>query len=542
MELRLPNHITIYTEKEKFTFTDTQVCKAEDITVFASENADSLGISLCADTSAVTYIRLRWNFTYEEKRNEAVRVLGDDWERTYGNSEWRCISAQRCMPWVCAVSNGSDANRDYAGRYTECFGVKVRPSALCFWQYETSGVILWLDVRCGGMGVILEGRRLALCDIVFGNYRDMSAFDALKKHYCELCKDPLLVDHKVYGTNNWYFAYGKSSHEDILKDTALLAQRCSGLDNPPYMVIDDCWEKNRIDAPWDELSEGFYDMKLLASQIKDMGVRPGIWIRPLADTKFSTPFTNAQYRNMRNQEYLDPSHPAILEFIKSTINTLVNDWGYTFIKHDFTTWDIFGYWGFEKQNVLADDGWHFYDRSKTSAEIITNLYRTIYEATRGNALINGCNVMGHLSAGLHHIQRVGDDTSGLEWERTRNYGVNALAFRLPQHGTMFIADADCIGITEHIQWKMNYEWLKALSASGTPMFISPDPKALNDEIVEQMIQAYARSSVQEDVMIPLDWMENVCPERWLLNGEEVTFSWYPDEGVESFEPKLEPLV
>lgn len=538
MKLRYPDYITIFTEKEKFTFSNTQQCKAKDISLTADTVNNALNIKLLADTSAVTYIRLRWSFTEDEKRKENIKILGDDWERTYGNSEWRGVSAQRCMPWVCAVSNGSDANLDYNGRYTECYGVKVRPNALCFWQYETSGVILWLDVRCGGKGVILGGRELDVCDVVFGNYRDMSAFDALKKHYSELCTDPLPVDHKVYGTNNWYFAYGKSSQEDILNDTRSLVSRCEGLSNRPYMVIDDCWEVNRIDAPWDVLSEGFYDMKLLASQIKELGARPGIWVRPLVDMKHSTGFEDAQYRMPNNNDMLDPSHPEILAYVKKTINRLVNDWGYEFIKHDFTTWDIFGYWAFEKKDTLADDGWTFYDRSKTSAEIVVNLYRTIYEATEGKALIDGCNVMGHLSAGLHHIQRVGDDTSGLVWERTRNYGVNTLAFRLPQHGTMYIADADCIGITEHIDWKMNYEWLKALAMSGTPMFISPDPKALDEEIIAQMKEAYARNSVQEDVMIPLDWMENVCPERWLLNGEEITFNWYPDEGVESFVPKF----
>ena len=538
MELRYPDYITVYTEKEKYIFKDKQSCTADGIAVTANMNGNLLSVSLCADTEPVTYVRLRWSFTNEEKRSKNVKVLGDDWERTYGQSEWRGISPRRCMPWVCAVSNGSDANRDYAGRYTECFGVKVRPGALCFWQYDTSGVILWLDVRCGGSGVILSGRQLKLCDVVFGNYTDISAFAALKEYYATLCDDMLPVDHKVYGTNNWYFAYGKSSHDDILKDTQLLAKRCAGLKNQPYMVIDDCWEKNRVDGPWDELSEDFYDMKLLASQMKELGARPGIWVRPLADTTYSTGYTDAQYRNMRDTKYLDPSHPDVLAYVKATINTLVNEWGFEFIKHDFTTWDMFGYWGFEKPDVLADDGWHFYNRNKTSAENIIDLYRAIYEGTGGNALIDGCNVMGHLAAGLQHIQRVGDDTSGLVWERTRNYGVNTLAFRLPQHNTLFQADADCIGITNHIDWKLNYEWLKALCASGTPMFISPDPAAVTDKIEQQMIAAYARSSVQEDVMEPLDWMENVCPERWLLNGEEITFTWYPDDGVESFVPKI----
>lgn len=60
----------------------------------------------------------------------------------------------------------------------------------------------------------------------------------------------------------------------------------------------------------------------------------------------------------------------------------------------------------------------------------------------------------------------GDDTSGVDWECTRKYGAHALA----------------------------------------------------------------RSSVQQDGMQPLDWMENNCPVRWLVNGQEQRFSWLDEAG------------
>ena len=41
---------------------------------------------------------------------------------------------------------------------------------------------------------------------------------------------------------------------------------------------------------------------------------------------------------------------------------------------------------------------------------------------------------------------------------------------------------------------------------------------------------FARASLQADVMEPVDWMENTCPERWLVNGKEETFRWIPEEG------------
>ena len=74
------------------------------------------------------------------------------------------------------------------------------------------------------------------------------------------------------------------------------------------------------------------------------------------------------------------------------------------------------------------------------------LYAAIREAA-GPSVVIGCNTIGHLGAGFFELQRTGDDTSGREWERTRKMGVNTMAFRLPQHGTFFAADADCAPIT-----------------------------------------------------------------------------------------------
>ncbi len=46
-------------------------------------------------------------------------------------------------------------------------------------------------------------------------------------------------------------------------------------------------------------------------------------------------------------------------------------------------------------------------------------------------------------------------------------GVNTLAFRLPQHGTLFTLDADMAGITEDVPWELNRQWLDVLARSGT---------------------------------------------------------------------------
>lgn len=524
MKIRFSDRIEIIAENGSAAF-DQPCAGWNDVSVSQAVSGRGVKVTLSANETAVKYLRLRWNFAADEKRSEPVRVLGDEWERGYGEMEWRGIVTERNMPWVCAVSNGSDSNPDVSGRFTECFGVAVRPNAFCMWRYDTHGVTLDIDVRNGGSGVVLGGRALEVCEILFGEYRDMSAFAALKAYYKELCADPIFPKHPVYGSNNWYYAYGVSSHEEILSDTDFVVARCGRQENIPYMVIDDGWQPNNCDGPWHCGNAKFPDMKGLSDAMKEKGVRTGIWIRYLADAARQTEGITDEMRLSRRPDYLDPSHPAVLELVKRDTRRIVEEWGFSLIKHDYSTFDLFGDWGCNIKGHITKDGWHFYDRSRTSAEIVLDFYRAIREAA-GDAIVLGCNVIGHLAAGLVEINRTGDDTSGKQWERTRKMGVNTLAFRMLHDGAFFDADADCVGVMGLIPWKLNREWLRALSVSGTPLFVSYNPKLEDAAAFADLAEAFARSAKQADEFAPVDWMENTCPEKWLLNGERVEFDWF----------------
>ena len=113
----------------------------------------------------------------------------------------------------------------------------------------------------------------------------------------------------------------------------------------------------------------------------------------------------------------------------------------------------------------------FADKTRTTAQIVKDFYRTIRNAAGDDVMIIGCNTISHLSAGMFEIQRTGDDTSGHEWKRTREYGINTLAFRMAQQDTFYQADADCVGITGKVAWEKNRQWLDVLAKSGTPLFV-----------------------------------------------------------------------
>ncbi len=498
---------------KNFDFSDFSteiICESEnaDAAVQMEQNGNEAAVYLTANESKPCFVKLRWAF----ESPADLRVLGDCWERSYTDLEFRPLADNdRAMPWYFLATDGA---------VHSCFGVKTQPAAFVSFRYDTGGLTALLDCRNGGSGVLLGGRSVKLAEFVLRRYENCNAFEALCEYCKTLCSAPLLPKEVIYGGNNWYYAYGKSSREQILSDAAPQAELAAGIDNPPFMVIDDGWQRNRCAGPWLP-NEKFGDMASLAEEFKQRGVRPGIWVRPLCSEDPAIPDEMKILRGGK-REYLDPTHPDVQTLIREDI-ARIKVWGFELLKFDFVTVDMFGNYGKDLNDTITNHkGWHFFDRSKTSAEIVLEFYRLIREAA-GDMLLIGCNAVSHLCAGLVELNRIGDDTSGKDWNRTRSYGVNTLAFRLAQNGAFYLADADCVGILDEcIPWEKNRQWLDLLASSGTPLFVSCGKAT--DEQKEDLRSAYCKAQQKHSIR-PLDWMETRTPEHWLIDGEETTYCW-----------------
>ena len=506
--LREPEHVEILSRSGQ---------EARDAKVRFEFVERKLHVYITADTEEPEFIRLRWDYVTDEP----VRVMGDKWERAYADLSWHSLSAEKFMPWYFMVDNG----KQVAG----C-GVMVQPNSFVCFQYDSKGVTCWMDVRCGSVGVQLKGRELLAATIVCEQYEDMSAFDATKAFCKVMSPNPILPKEPVYGSNNWYYAYGNSTAEGLQADAKVLADLTKENSNRPFMVIDDGWSMHSCSGPWVG-NERHGDMGQIADKFKETGVRPGIWVRLLHDEEAEEMHPEWRVRRGDNPDELaclDPSHPEVRTYLKEVLNRISN-WGYELLKHDYSTYDLFGAFGMDLNGMITYYGnWSFYDRTKTSAEIVLDFYRLIKEETRG-MMILGCNTVSHLCAGLVELNRIGDDTSGKKWDRTRALGINTLAFRLPQHGSFYAVDADCVGILgENIPWSLNRQWLTLLAKSGTPLFVSAEPSALTEEMKQDLREAFYINSIQEDVAEPLDWQYNDTPDRWMINGEAVEFDWIQD--------------
>jgi alpha-galactosidase len=335
----------------------------------------------------------------------------------------------------------------------------------------------------------------------------------------------------LYGSNDWYWAYGKNTADTVRADTAHIVELSPTGENRPFVVIDDGWQPGRGadksgTGTWDHGNDKFGDMSALASDVRRAGARPGIWIRPL-QAPAGAPDS---WRLSRDRAMLDPTVPEVRQKVVEDL-ARIRTWGFELIKHDYTTYDIFGRWGFQMGAAMTRDGWSFSSgSSRTTAEVINDLYAAIRNGA-GDALVIGCNTVSHLSAGVFEICRIGDDTSGTEWTRTRKMGVNTLAFRGAQHGAFYVADADCVGVTNSVPWAMNRQWLDLLSRSGTMLFVSLAPDALGAEQRRDLAGALARAATPRPLGEPLDWQRSVYPSRWRLEGREVEYDWVGVDGA-----------
>lgn len=446
-------------------------------------------------------------------------ILGDAFERGYAEFAWRKPDFEKKIPWY------------FLAQEDGCIyglGVKTGPDALCCWQCDGETIQLNVDMRNGRNDLALQGRTLKACALVIEAYEG-DVYEAAADFCRKMCDDPIKVDRPIFGGNDWYCNYGDNDFDSILLHTKRIVECCPKDAEKPFMVIDDGWQlchQQEVSGcyfnggPWLP-SVRFQDMKKMAEAIAAEGAIPGIWYRPLQTVEYVPEEYVLKRKGM--VVVLDPSVPGALEIVKRDISRL-KGWGYKLIKHDFSTFDVFGKWGFQMtDDYLADI--EFADKTRTTAEIIKAFYQAIREAAGEDVLIIGCNTISHLSAGMFAIQRTGDDTSGHEWQRTKDYGINTLAFRMAQQGAFYQADADCVGITNRVDWEKNRQWLDVLAKSGTPLFVSIAKDAYSDQVKADLTEAFAKAAHNTQVSRPLDWEETMIPARWQSAFGEDEYQW-----------------
>ena len=131
----------------------------------------------------------------------------------------------------------------------------------------------------------------------------------------------------------------------------------------------------------------------LAKKLRESGIQPGIWyvyygitakVFPPLGARSVTPNTSTPpcpKCSTTSRRTSTPSQAGVTSS-SSTISL---------------AYDVLGRWGFEMGDELTDSGWRFADETRTTAEILIELYKRILAAA-GDAIVMGCNCFGHLGA------------------------------------------------------------------------------------------------------------------------------------------------
>ena len=498
--------------------------------------ADGVGVSIAADgvvnvksEGKVDEVTLVWR----RRHSPETRFFRNDWERTYCEAGWTTVAADAGMgsAWYCMV-------REDDGR-VDGWGVEVQPNALCWWQVTPEEIRLTLDVRAGATPVNLGGRTLKAAKLVMRRGEPSERAWTATRLFCRMmCPSPRLPESPVYGYNDWYCAYGDNTATNFLADAGLVVSLCEGLENRPYVVMDDGWQKNSPPVvrplghgasgwgPWDEAGERFgMKMKPFAEAVAKLGAKPGLWYRPYR----AWDDVPAEMRLKSNPIFFDPSAAGVTEQLASDIGRF-RSWGMKLVKIDYLVGDVAGAMSFPRRvggrPIKSDRVWR--DDSRTTCEVLLEQYRAMREAAGDGVVLIACNAFDHLVAGIFDVQRTGGDTSGLKWAQTRDFGINTLAARSPHDKAFYAADADCVGLAWDgaVDWTLNSQWLDLVSRSGTPLFVSWRRSLATPPVREALRKAFARASRPMETAEPLDWETSLTPVDWrMADGEPAHYVW-----------------
>ena len=477
--LREPDAAFGATEASDFRFEEaaTAACDVQYEYRVVQDHAE---VIVHPSGAPVKYLKLRFRGDLQCVEG----VYGEQWERSGAQAylEWRSVMPHRALAWYCYVK---------AGDRIACYGVKTGADCFAFWQVDTAGVTLFLNLCSGTAGTELR-ESLTACRVVeMVGESGEDAYTVAKRFAARMCDAPILPRAPEFGVNNWYWAYGDITRESVRTATEYLMQMCNGTRHRPLMVIDDGWQRNRtygqgayIGGPWLP-NERFGDMGETAAEIYAKGARPGLWFRPLLAAE-GVLGEAVLAENKAGGVILDPTHPFTLEQVERDARR-IRAWGFDLIKHDFTTDDITGNVPLTAESHtfrICRGARRFFDRSITTATAIKRLYAAIQRGA-GQADVIGCNVVGHLCAGIHAICRVGNDTSGRSFEWTRRYGVNSM-MRLPHNDTLYRVDPDCAAFTSQVDAELNLDYLEMCALTGSTVLASVTPLILTDAQMERI--------------------------------------------------------
>lgn len=296
--------------------------------------------------------------------------------------------------------------------------------------------------------------------------------------------------HVPTGWCSWYYFFTTVSEEDVLRNLETLSAE-GGRMPLEYVQLDDGYQTHIGD--WLTLNEKFPNgMRFLTDAIRSRGYKPGLWLAPFLVGEDSDVYREHPDWLLRDHigepvkalhnwgcwNYaLDLTHPEVQEWLRHVTDTIVNDWGYDYLKIDFI------YAGTLRGNR--------YNNKMTGIQAYRRGLEIIREVA-GDRFVLGCGAPFAPSVGLVDGMRVGPDTAPVWSDERDRYGSapglhNAVRSTLAHgwmHRRLWTNDPDCLLVRERdsdLTLAEAQTWTTVIGLSGGLVFLSDDVSRLEPE-------------------------------------------------------------
>lgn len=299
------------------------------------------------------------------------------------------------------------------------------------------------------------------------------------------------------GWCSWYHYFHAITEEAMRSNLRALKELRSAF---PIEVVqlDDGYQAALGD--WDRTNEKFPSgLKKLAGEIRDAGFVAGIWTAPFfaardsvlmrerADWFITHRETGEPLRAGYNPNWtssedkyayaLDPSHPEFAAHLERLFRTIVEEFGYDYLKLDFLY-------------AAAAEGLR-HDPTMTRAETLRRGLAAIRRGAGDHTFILGCGCPLGAAVGIVDGMRIGPDvapywgaTTGTTGEPGTALAIDAILARSFMHRRLWLNDPDCLMLRAK-ETRLSNDERQALAwtiaASGGMLLISDDMRLLDDE-------------------------------------------------------------
>ena len=371
------------------------------------------------------------------------------------------------------------------------------------------------------------------------------------------------------GWCSWYYYYTLASQDSFLENAAFLSNHRKEL--PLEMVqLDDGYLSqkghNSCIGDWDAQNKRFKNgLAWLANEIKADGFKPGLWVAPFLVSNASKlykehpdwvirdrqgkPFEvnfNVEWGLFNKIYGLDCTHPEVQQWLRALFKTIVEEWGFQYIKLDFLY-------------AAAVDG-TFYDKSMNRIQAYRKGLEIIRETVGDNIFLLGCGAPLGPSIGLLNGMRVSGDTyysfgqpflfwflntfffAGFEGLPSMKDALKTSMLRAFMHNKFWINDPDCVLVRRTRSslkpTEIEFE-VTLLGLCGGILFSSDKLSELAPEDLDYIKFLLPPSSIPAT---PLDLFENDPPKYFKLDiPPSESMGAYHLVGIFNWTKKAQPI-